>query len=214
MDFLPILQAKIRPIAAVLAAAGPPAAFYYAFDLRYPNHFVGDMYGLEVMARSVMLLIACLCLAVGLLMTVIGWKKGEGKLLNAGLILADLCSAVLMVLALNVYHSRAIDDRRKTYPHKHTDELIRIAAEEKDQFAMYEILARQDASAVPALIALLLDENQDVRIRLESAHALGQLGGPEARAALEKASAMSGGNRYLTETIRYSIDHIDRHGTQ
>jgi HEAT repeat protein len=79
------------------------------------------------------------------------------------------------VLAFNVYRSRAVDDIRKTYPQKSTAKLIRIAAEEKDQFALYEIIVRKDTSAVPALISLLLDEQQDAKIRLEAAHALGQL---------------------------------------
>jgi hypothetical protein len=201
---------NIRSVAVVLAVAGLPAAFYHAFDIRYPNHFVGDMYGMEIMWRVSVLILICLPLCIGLLMTVIGWKKEQPKLTDAGLILAAFCSVALLVLAFNVYRSRAVDDIRKTYPQKSTAKLIRIAAEEKDQFALYEIIVRKDTSAVPALISLLLDEQQDAKIRLEAAHALGQLGGQEARAALEKAAAMSRGDRYLRKTIRYSLENIDR----
>ncbi len=204
------LQETIRTVAVVLAVAGLPAAFYYAFDVRYPNHFVGDMYGMEVMWRGSVLIMTFLPLCAGLLLMVIGWKKEKRTLTDAGLVLADVCSLALLFLVFNVYHSRAVDDIRKTYPRKSTTELVRIATEEKDQFALYEIIARKDIAAVPALSSLLLDEHRDARIRLESAHALGQLGGDEALAALEKAAAMSGGNRYLRETIRYSIENIDR----
>ncbi|WPD20894.1 MAG: HEAT repeat domain-containing protein [Candidatus Electrothrix scaldis] len=210
MNFLFMLLHKIRPVAGVLAVVGLAAAIYYAFDLIYPNHFVGDMYGLEVMFRGCLLLTAGLTLMSGLLMTLIGWKKEMPKLIDGGLLLADLCSVLLIVLAFNVYRSRAVDEIRKTYPQKSTTELIRIAVEEKDQFAIYEILARKDHAAVPALIDLLLDEEQDSGIRLEAAHALGQLGGVEARVALEKAAAMPGGNSYLAGTIRYSLEHIER----
>jgi hypothetical protein len=210
MNFLHMLQRNIRTAAAMLAVAGLPAAFYYAFDIRYPNHFVGDMYGMEVMWRGSVFIMTCLPLCVGLLLAIIGWKKEKRTLTNAGLVLADVCSLALLLLTLNVYHSRAVDDIRKTYPQKSTVELLRIAEEKKDQFAIYEIIARKDASAIPALSSLLLDGQQDARIRLEAAHALGQLGGHEALITLEKAAAMAGGNRYLRETIRYSLENIDR----
>jgi hypothetical protein len=41
------------------------------------------------------------------------------------------------------------------------------------------------------------------------AHALGQLGGDSARAALERALVMPTANAFLTETIRYSLENIN-----
>ena len=151
MSFPPAFSLNMRAAAVAFAIAGLFAACYYAYDLKHPNHFVGDMYGMEVMSRGCLLLMTVLPLCGCLLVAVIGWKKEELKMTELGLILADFFAAVLIILALNVFHARAVDDIRKTYPQKSTDELLRIAAKEKDQFAIYEILSRKDQAAVPAL---------------------------------------------------------------
>ena len=210
MRFPPAFSSNLRAAAVAFAMAGLFAAFYYACDIKYPNHFVGDMYGMEVMSRAFLLMMTGLPLCAGLLVALISWKKEETKLTELGLVLADICAAVLIVMALNVFHDRAIDDIRKTYPQKSTNELLRIAAKEKDQFAIYELLARKDRTAVPALSRMLLDRNELPRIRTECAHALGQIGGDEAKAALQQAASMPGGNQYLSVTISYSLENIDK----
>jgi len=64
-----MLAQNIRSVAIVLAVVGLSAAFYNAFDIRYPNHFVGDMYGMEIMWRGSVLILICLPLCIGFLMT-------------------------------------------------------------------------------------------------------------------------------------------------
>ena len=83
------------------------------------------------------------------------------------------------------------DEIRKTYTHKSTDELIKIAVKEKDQYAIYPIIEKKDRAAVPALCKILLDENQNVNLRIISANALGQIGGDRARNTLDKAITQS-----------------------
>ena len=125
----------------MLVLIGLLSALYCFFDLRYPNHFVGDMYGLEVMFRVSILVMVFSSLFIGLLMIMIGRKKKSNKLTKSGLFLAGICSVVLILLSINVYSSRHKDDIRKTYPQKSTDELIRIAIDKNDPYAIYEIIA-------------------------------------------------------------------------
>jgi len=210
MSLFRIFSKNMTIPSIVLLLIGLLSALYYVFDLRYPNHFVGDMYGLEVMFRVSILVMVFSSLFIGLFMIMIGRKKKNSKLTKSGLFLADICSVVLILLSINVYSSRHKDDIRKTYPQKSTDELIRIALDNKDPYAIYEIIARKDTSAVPELSNILLDENQNARLRIESAHALGQIGGYNARTSLQKALTISDGNSYLIDTIKYSIENIDR----
>ncbi len=192
-----------------LISAGLLAAVYYGYDIMYPNHFVGDMYGLEVLYRVAVLIMIAVPIAIGLLLTVIGRMKKRNKLTMTGNILVGSACIVFIILAGNVFYSRHKDDLKKSYSLKDTGELIQIALKDKDQFAIYEIIARNDTSAVPALCLILLDTNQDDRLRLEAAHALGQLGGDSARVALERALVMPTANAFLTETIRYSLENIN-----
>ena len=210
MSLFRIFSKNMTIPSIVLLLIGLLSALYYVFDLRYPNHFVGDMYGLEVMFRVSILVMVFSSLFIGLFMIMIGRKKKNSKLTKSGLFLADICSVVLILLSINVYSSRHKDDIRKTYPQKSTDELIRIALDNKDPYAIYEIIARKDTSAVPELSNILLDENQNASLRIESAHALGQIGGYNARTSLQKALTISDGNSYLIDTIKYSIENIDR----
>jgi len=210
MSFFRMVSKNVTMPSIVLVLIGLLSGLYYFFDLKYPNHFVGDMYGLEVMFRVSILVMVFSSLFIGLLMIMIGRKKKNNKLTKSGLFLADICSIVLILLSINVYSSRHKDDIRKTYPQKGTDELIRIALDKKDPYAIYEIVARKDTSAVPELSNILLDVNQNARLRIESAHALGQIGGYSARTTLEKALTISGGNPFLIDTIKYSIENIDR----
>lgn len=209
-----MIKRALTRSSGILILIGLLSGAYYIYDLKCPNHFVGDMYGLEVMARALILFAGFVPLFIGLLMLAIGWKRKNRKLTNGGLILSDICSVFLILLSVNVFLSRFQDNIRKTYPQKSTDELVRIALDNNDQYAIYEIIARKDSSAIPALSNILLDKNQNARLRIESAHALGQIGGYDARASLEKALGLSDVNSYLTETIKYSIDNIDRNNEE
>ncbi|OHB60513.1 MAG: hypothetical protein A2167_06145 [Planctomycetes bacterium RBG_13_46_10] len=202
---------KILSLAFVIV--GLLSLLYYIYDLKYPNHFVADMYGIEVLFRVSILIMIALPMFIGLLLIVIGRKRGKNRLTMSGIVLANIFSLILILLSINVYFSRHKDEIRKTYLHKSTDELIRIALNKNDQYAIYAIIARKDTSAVPALCQILLDENQRVKLRIESAHALGQIGGDISRDALEKAITRSK-NSYLTETIKYAIENIDKNKIQ
>jgi preprotein translocase subunit SecE len=200
---------KMTILFIVLVMIGLFSILYYIYDLIYPNHFVADMYGMEVMYRVSILIMIALPMFIGLLLIVIGRNKRKNNLTKTGIVLATICSFVLILLSTNVYFSRHEDEIRKTYQHKSTDELIRIASSKNDQYAIYEIISRKDSSAVPALCQILLDENQNIKLRIESAHALGQIGGDIGRDALEKAMTRSK-NSFLTDTIKYAIEAIDR----
>jgi hypothetical protein len=182
---------------------------YYIYDLTYPNHFVADMYGMEVMYRISILIMIALPMFIGLLLIAIGRNKRRNNLTKTGIVLASICSFVFILLSTNVYFSRHEDEIRKTYQQKSTDELIRIALSKNDQYAIYEIISRKDSSAVPALCQILVDENQNIKLRIESAHALGQIGGDIGRDALEKAMSRSK-NSSLTDSIKYAIEALDR----
>lgn len=102
------------------------------YTIGYPNRFIDDSYGQGDIFRVSRLVWLCSLLLIGLLITLIGWKKKVKTFIKVGLMHADLCSMMLIVLAFNVYDSRAEEERRKTYLHKNTTELIRIAAEQND----------------------------------------------------------------------------------
>lgn len=199
----------MKILSIVLVVIGSLSILYYIYDLKYPNHFVADMYSMEVLFRVSILLMIALPMFIGLLLIVIGWNKRKNNLTKTGTVLAIICSLVLILLSTNVYFSRHKDEIRKTYTHKSTDELIKIAVKEKDQYAIYPIIERKDRAAVPSLCEILLDENQNVNLRIISANALGQIGGEMARNALDKAITQSK-NSYLTDTIKYAKEAIDR----
>ena len=86
-----------------------------------------------------------------------------------------------------------------------TAELIRIAQDEEDSAAIDELLVRRDPTAVAGLSGILLDEGQSVALRSCAAHALGEIGGEEARAALERVRA-SHPHQALKTAVDYSLD--------
>jgi hypothetical protein len=204
------MDGKNMTMLFILLIIGLSSVLYYIYDLIYPNHFVADMYGMEVLFRVSILIMIAVPMLLGILLIAVGLNKRQSNLIKTGTVVASICFLVLIVLSTNVYFSRRADEIRKTYPHKSTDELIKIALNKNDQYAIYEIISRKDSSAVPALCQILLDENQNEKLRIESAHALGQIGGDIARDALEKALTRSKKNSFLTDTIKYAIEAIDR----
>ena len=110
-------------LSALFIIFGLASSVYYVFDLKQPNHFVGDMYGLEILFRGSLFLMVLASLLIGLLMLTIGWKKKNKQLTKSGLILSNIFSVVLILMSLKVYDSRNQDENRKAYPLKSTDEL-------------------------------------------------------------------------------------------
>ena len=162
---------------------------YCLYDLAYPGHFVGDMYGLEVIVRLATLCVPSVLLLVAGVGAQARWVR-ERRWLHLGMV-AFMALPLLMLanLAGDVAASREQDRIRAGYPLKSTDELLRIAHAEKDTFAVYELLARKDPAAVPGLCDILLDEEEGLALRDSAAHALGEIGGQEARSTLEKVQA-------------------------
>jgi ABC-type antimicrobial peptide transport system permease subunit len=202
-------EGKRFVIFKVFLIIGLSSIAYFLYDLKYPDHFVGDMYGLEVMVRAFILLAASLPMIIGLGLRVIGRKRNSNHLITAGFAMVILSSSILLYMAIGVSGSRNKDEMRKTYAHKSIDELLKIAREQKDEYAIYAIMEKKDPAAVLPLCEILLDEKADVKLRMESAHALGEIDGEGARKALAKALGQSK-NQYLTRSINYALEAIDR----
>jgi len=157
------------------------------YDLVWPGHFVGDMYGLEVICRLIVLVPAGSVMLLGLAVAERGWSKRSRVARVAGSVLVVLSVIGLGSMAAGVVVSRHQDAVRAGYPSLSTAELLRIAREEKDQFAIDALLVKKDPAAVPGLREILLDESEHGNLRHCAAHALGEIGTDEARVALEQA---------------------------
>jgi hypothetical protein len=204
-------EKKWTIISLVFFIIGLLSIIYYLYDLKYPNHFVGDMYGLELMVRGFILSIAALILFIGLILMLTKKNKNQKISSLIGFWLIIFSSSVLIFMSVKVSLSRHKDEIRKTYNLKPVDELIRIATEERDQYAIYALIAKKDSTAVPPLCEILFDEKQDLNIRMESAHALSQIGGKGARNALDKAMVEIK-NVHLLETIQFAQKSISKNG--
>lgn len=180
---------------------------YIVFDLKYPNHFVGDMYGMELMFRGGILAAAAMPMIIGVILILVRWKKQGGVLLTTGIILVIISTSILFTMSVQVWKSRKIDEIRKTYPLKSTDELFTLVLEQKDVHAMLAIAGKKDPAAIPRLREILLDEHQVLVIRTLAAHALGQTGGELVMSILDEALGQSR-DVYLTKAIQHARDSI------
>ena len=174
-------------VAALFTVPGILACIYFLYDLRFPNRFVGDMYGLEVICRLTLLCAAAAPMVLGAVLLSVGWRRNSARLhrLGAGIMIAS--SLLLMFLSVDVALSRRQNEIRKGYPQKSTEELLAIARDQKDQHALDALMAKADPAAVPGLALILLDKSQPGNLRFVAAQALARIGGKDARAALEKA---------------------------
>lgn len=209
MNYLGCGSRNMRTLTIVFILTGLFSILYYVYDLIYPNHFVADMYGMEVMFRVAILLMVIFPLLFGMVLMKIGWNKKNSNIATTGNVIVIMSSLILVFMSARVFLGRHKDEIRKSYVHKSTNELIEIVLREKDQFAMYPIIERKDRAAVPALCEILLDENQDLNLRMIAADALGQIGGDMARNTLDKAIVQSR-NSYLTDSIKYASEAIGR----
>jgi hypothetical protein len=175
------------------------------YDLARPGHFVGDMYGLEVLVRLTWVVLLACILLVGVLMARFGESRRSrfagllGRLLSAG------ATVALVLAAMDVVESRRQDALHRTYPSRSTAELLRLAREKQDQFAVDELLVRKDPSSTQGLRDILLDEAQPTALRVCTAHALGEIGTQEARAVLDTAR-MTAPAGMLRTAIDYALE--------
>ncbi len=188
-------------------ALGISAFLYIVYDLRYPNRFVGDMYGMEVVHRFLLLCAAAGPMLFGAVFLSLGWRKKTRRLgiLGAAVIIAS--SLVLLAMAMDDAYSRRRNEIRKGYPEKNVEELLAMARDQKDQHAIDVLIARPDSAAVPGLTLILLDTNQPGNMRYVAAQALSQIGGKDARAALEKARDSSS-DKHFKEYLEFMIQEL------
>lgn len=205
----PLLEGRSKGIwtwiAVLCFAAGLPAALFFIYDLKYPNRFVGDMYGMEVAFRLVVLCAVVGAMLIGSVLLAIGCSKKEARLRILGSVIVIASSLALIALAASTVHSRHLNEKRKAYPEKSVDELLAIVREEKDQHAVDALMIRADPAAVPGLALILLNENERRNLRYCAAQALARIGGDNARTALDKARNSSG-DAYFKEFLDRMIE--------
>jgi len=174
--------------AAVAAlAVGALAAAYQVYDMACPNTFVGDMYGLIVVVRLVPLVACGIVLTAGGVLAVVGWTLRRRGLCIAGTVVAIAATLPILGLAGHAAWERHQNAVRATYPDRSVEDLLRLATEEHDQFAVGALGMKGDPGAVPGLRAMLLDPAAPTNLRICAAQALANLGGPAAREAIETA---------------------------
>lgn len=174
-------------IAGSLLAVCLLSLIYCSYDLKFPNHFVGDMYGMEAMFRIIILLAASAPMILGILFLFIKREKQNSKLFSVGAILILVSASILLYLAIGIYNSRMQDDVRKGYNSMTVQELSKIVQIKGDLHAIYAIQAKNSDLAVSTLSDILQNENANLSCRMEAATSLGQIDGPKAKEALVAA---------------------------
>jgi hypothetical protein len=174
-------------VISLFSALGIFATLYVVYDLTFPNRFVGDMYGLEVMFRVVLLFAAAAPMAIGVLLLSVGWRKKLRRPVILGAVVILASSSALVWMAVDAGLSRRQNEIVKSYHEKSVAELLAIARDQKDQHALDALMVRADPAAVSGLTLIVLDTNQPGNLRYVAAQALSRIGGEDARAALEKA---------------------------
>jgi hypothetical protein len=199
---------KIWPwVGLIFFAFGILAAAYCLYDLKYPSHFVGDMYGIEVLARLSWVCGAAIPMFIGTVLLFLSRQRKARRWRRFGMALTIVSSAIMVAMAVDVVQSRRLDEVRKSYPEKSIAELLSIAKEQKDQHAIYPLITRADPAAVPGLAEILLDDNEPGNLRSCAAEALGRIGNEEARKALVKARDSST-DKYFKQHIGRIIDNM------
>lgn len=182
-------------------------AGYVLHDLGNPNHDVGDMYGLEVVVRSIPLLLAVGALLLGITLLIMGLRKDGRKLMIMGHLFVLLSTCGMGYMAKGVAESRREWKERSEYYLKSTEELLHLARVDEDQFAIDALRRPGDAQAITGLCAILADENLAGRLRVVAANNLGTLGGKEARTALME-TLKSQPPDYLKTAVEHALDSI------
>jgi len=194
-------------LTAIGLVLGLFSAGFTLYDLWRPNHFVGDMYGMEVVARLVYWFPFVLVLVVAAAAMWLGYRK-SGRITLAAVVLLTSAACVLFTMAIHTAYMRQVWAQRKTYPDKTVTELLRLARENKDQFAIEALGRKRNPAAVPGLRQIVLDSDEQGALRVCAARALCQIGTSEAREVLNEAAA-SNPPSYLRDAIKYALEDIE-----
>ncbi|MBL7139432.1 MAG: HEAT repeat domain-containing protein [Planctomycetes bacterium] len=182
----PVPRGLYRAAVAAIVVATLAVAYQF-YDMACPNTFVGDMYGLIVLVRLVPLVACGVVLTAGGVLAVVGWTRRRRGPVIAGAVIAIAATLPILGMAGHVAWERHRNAVRATYPDRSVEDLLRLANEEHDQFAVGALSTKGDLAAVPGLRAMLLDPEAPTNLRICAAQAIANLGGPEAREALETA---------------------------
>jgi len=109
---------------ALFFALGAAASIYYLYDLVYPNRFVGDKYGLEVMFRLLPLCFFAGAMVLAGVVSSCGWWKSRRHIRIVATAIIFVSSIILAVMAVDVGQDRLLNEARKKYPEKSVEELL------------------------------------------------------------------------------------------
>ena len=196
---------RLAVAAVAVAAVG---VVYNLYDMASPNTFVGDMYGLIVLMRLAMLAPCVLALLVGGVLAVVGWARRRRGLCIAGAVAVFVATVPILAVAGQVAWDRHQNAVRATYPDRSIEDLMWLAMERNDSYAIDALGAKGDPVVVPGLRAILLDQSRLPRVRSTAAWALAKIGGPSARKALELAREQVS-ERSVKEDIGYALERLD-----
>ncbi|MBN2131806.1 MAG: HEAT repeat domain-containing protein [Sedimentisphaerales bacterium] len=179
-------QRKAWLVAGSAALVGAVAAGVFA--VVWFRHTAGDcgVVRFYEQAFGVVVLVAwCLGTGVGASLVLVGWRKGVATGV-VGSAIAVLTSLVMVLVCVTtVYRIREAD-----YSLKSTEQLLGLlAGEDLDaaKLAAHTLGERRAPEAVPSLGTILNDNEADTDLRHNAAIALGKIGGPDARTAMERA---------------------------
>lgn len=178
---------------------------YHVFDLVFPNTFVGDMYGLEVMVRLYRIVVASVPILVGVGLLTVSRKKQIEPVGAFGKALILISCLAYVVMGVSTAYSRWQWRIRDSYPRRSVEELLSLARDKKDQFAIDALLIKKDRAAVPGLSEILLDDHEEGWLRACAAHALGEIGGRQAREALEEVLARDP-EKHIKNAVEYALE--------
>jgi hypothetical protein len=199
-----------RLAVAAMAVAALGVA-YQLYDMASPNTFVGDMYGLIVLMRLAMLAPCVLALLVGGVLAVVGWVRRRRGLCIAGAVVVFVATVPILALAVQAGWDRHQNAVRAAYPDRSIEDLMWLAMERNDSYAIDALGAKGDPVVVPGLRAILLDAKRPTRLRTCAAQALANIGGPSARQALEKAREQVK-EPFVRKAVGYALEDVEAAG--
>jgi hypothetical protein len=183
------------------------ALLYQFYDMACPNTFVGDMYGLIVLMRLAVTAPLAVVLLAGGVLAVVGRTRPRRGLGIAGSVVVLAAAVPILAMAGHTAWERHRNAVRATYPGRSVQELLRLASEEGDAFAVDALGAKGDPAAVPGLRSLLLDDSAPPNVRMGAAQALANLGGPAAREALGEA-ARRVADPHVRRAVGYALESL------